>query len=204
MARRETLKSPAGIAMYCNVFKARARKGDNGEQKGSPKFSVLLVFDKKADLSELEEAVVEAAVEKFGSKAEEMLAKGKIKNPIRDAEDYVDEEKDDEENFPFNMPRAKMIRFAKNEDQGAPGVVDADAEPIMDKSEFYSGCKARVSCRAYAYDQNGNKGVSFALINVQKIKDGERLGGSDPNAEDDFKEGKAKKSGKSRSVDDML
>jgi hypothetical protein len=204
---RETLKSPTGIAMYCNVFKARARKaGDNGETKGNPKFSVLLVFDKKADLSEMEEAVEAAAVEKFGSKAKKMLETGKIRNPIRDAEDYVDEEKSDEENFPFNLPRAKMIRFAKNEEQGAPGVVDADAEPLMDKSEFYSGCKARVSCRAYAYDQNGNKGVSFALINVQKIDDGERLGGSDPDAASDFGSGgkKPKKSGKGGSVDDML
>lgn len=205
MAQRETLKSPVGIAMYCNVFKARARKGENGETKGAPKFSLLLVFDKKADLSEMEEAVEAAAVEKFGSKAKKMLETGKIRNPIRDAEDYVDEDKTDEENHPFNLPRAKMVRFAKNEDQGQPGVVDADADPIMDKSEFYSGCKARVSCRAYAYDQNGNKGVSFALINVQKIEDGERLGGSDPSAEDDFKEGKKSKGGKrSRSTDDML
>ena len=203
MARTETLKSPEGIAMYCNVFKARARKGKNGEQQGAPKFSLLLVFDKKADLSELEEAVLNTAVEKFGSKAKKMLETGKIRSPIRDADEYVDEEKEDEENFPFNLPKAKMIRFAKNEDQGAPGVVDADADPIMDKSEFYSGCRARVSCRAYAYDNNGNKGVSLALINVQKIDDGDRLGGSDPSAEDDFAGGTTSKK-KSKSVDDML
>lgn len=204
MAKRETLKSPEGIAMYCNVFKARARKGKNGEAQGSPKYSLLLVFDKKADLDELEEAVQAAAVEKFGSKAKQQLASGKIRHPIRDAEDYVDDEKDDEENFPFNLPKAKMIRFAKNEDQGAPGVVDADADPIMDKAEFYSGCKARVSCRAYGYDNNGNKGVSFALINVQKVDDGEHLGGSDPDAASDFAEGKKSKGKKSKSVEDML
>jgi hypothetical protein len=33
----------------------------------------------------------------------------------------------------------------------------------------------RAQLRAFSYDSNGNKGVSFALNNIQKLGDGERL-----------------------------
>ena len=33
---------------------------------------------------------------------------------------------------------------------------------------------------------NGNKGVGVGLNNIQKLKDGERLGGARASAEDDF------------------
>lgn len=189
---RSSLKSPHGITRYANVFKARARKGKNGEVKGKPKFSILLVFDKKADVSELEEEIERVAVEKWGSKAKQMLASGKLHNPLRDASDYIDDDKED--NYPFDLPKARMARFSKGEDQGQPGVVDGDGEPLMDKADFYDGCMARVSYRAFAFD-NESKGVSLALINVQKIDDGKRLSG-DPSAEEDF----AEKGSKSRST----
>lgn len=193
MARnRQTTKTPGGIVRYANVFTARQRKDDKGQPKGDAKFSILLVFDRKTDLSEMEDEVERVATEKWGSKAVSMLEKGKLRSPIRDAEEYVDEELDDEDNYPFNLPGARMVRFSTKD---KPGVVDENADPIMEKSEFYDGCKARVSYRAFHYDRDGNKGVSFALINVQKLDDGERLGGSDPSAEDDFAPAKpAKKS----------
>jgi hypothetical protein len=191
---RQTLKTPTGIVRYANVFTARQRKDDKGQPKGDPKFSLLLVFDKKADLSEMEQEIIDKATEKFGSKASQMLDKGKLRSPIRDADEYVDEELDDEDNFPFNLPGARMVRFSTKD---KPGVVDSEAEPIMDKSDFYDGCKARVSYRVYAYDREGNKGVGIALINVQKLEDGDRLGGSDPSAEDDFASAKPAKRGKS-------
>jgi hypothetical protein len=65
--------------------------------------------------------------------------------------------------------------------------VDAAVKPIGPdrKDEFYAGCFARATIRAFAYDKNGNKGVSFALQNVQKLKNGEPFG-SKRKAEDDF------------------
>lgn len=204
---RESLKSPVGIARYCNLFTARARKGKDGKPDGDPKFGVLLVFDKKTKLDEMEDEIERVAVEKFGAKARTLLANGRLKTPIRDAAEYVDEEKEDEDNYPFNLPGARMVRFSTVD---RPGVVDADAEPIMEKSDVYDGCKLRVSYRVYGYDNNGNKGVTVALINAQKVDDGQRLSGSNPSAEEDFggKPAKAKpKTGKkSRDAeeDDLL
>ena len=64
-------------------------------------------------------------------------------------------------------------------------VVDKDVQPIVDSTEVYSGCYARVSINAFPYNVQGNKGVSFGLNHVQKIADGDYLGGRS-RAADDF------------------
>lgn len=66
----------------------------------------------------------------------------------------------------------------------APEVVDANCNPIISKSEFYSGCYGRASLRFYAYNQNGNKGVGCGLGNVQKLEDGQPLDGRTTALED--------------------
>lgn len=58
-----------------------------------------------------------------------------------------------------------------------PEVVDANVQPIIDPNSVYSGCYGRVSLRFYAYNKNGNKGIGCNLGNVQKLSDGEPLGG---------------------------
>ncbi len=66
-----------------------------------------------------------------------------------------------------------------------PGVVDQDLNPVLDTTQVYSGCYARVSINAFPYNTAGKKGVSFGLNNVQFLEDGEPLGGRS-RAEDDF------------------
>ena len=66
-----------------------------------------------------------------------------------------------------------------------PGIVDKDVNPILDQSELYSGCYGRASITFYAYNANGNKGIACGLQNLQKLEDGEPLGGKS-NAADDF------------------
>ena len=67
----------------------------------------------------------------------------------------------------------------------APQIVDKAVKPILDRDEVYSGCYGRVSLSFYAFNSNGNKGVACGLGNIQKIKDGDSLGGR-PTAVDDF------------------
>lgn len=55
----------------------------------------------------------------------------------------------------------------------------------FDVGEVYSGCYARVSLNFYAFNSNGNKGIACGLGNIQKIRDGESLGGK-TTAADDF------------------
>jgi hypothetical protein len=65
-----------------------------------------------------------------------------------------------------------------------PGVVDAELNPILDPSEFYSGCYGRASITLYAYDTSGSKGIAAGLNNVQKLEDGQKLGGATSAAAD--------------------
>lgn len=66
----------------------------------------------------------------------------------------------------------------------APAVVDQAVQPILDQSEAYSGMYARVSVNFFAYNSNGRKGIGAGLNNVQKLSDGEPLGGRTTAAED--------------------
>ena len=70
-----------------------------------------------------------------------------------------------------------------------PGIVDKDLNEILDPDEVYSGCWGRASLNFYPFDSNGNKGIGAGLNNIQKVKDGERLGPARASAEDDFGDG---------------
>ena len=65
--------------------------------------------------------------------------------------------------------------------------MDADRNPILERSEVYSGVYGRASISLYAFNSNGSRGIACGLNNLQKIADGEPLGGK-PRAEDDFAE----------------
>lgn len=67
----------------------------------------------------------------------------------------------------------------------APQIVDANMNPIINQSEVYSGCYARVSVNFFPYNNAGKKGIGCGLGNVQKLEDGEPLGGR-TTAADDF------------------
>lgn len=185
--KRSKLHTPEGTACYVNLFTPRQRTDAKGQPKGDPKYQLTLVFDKRTDLSEMEAEAERVGVEKFGPRFMDLIKKGKANWPFTDNDDKAENDENGDPVEPFASNKGGVHVGFKSGDK--PGIVDADAEPIMDKSDVYSGMKARVSCRAFAYD-NESKGVAFFLINVQKLDDGERLSGN-PSAEDDFKPVKA-------------
>ena len=66
-----------------------------------------------------------------------------------------------------------------------PEVVDKNVQPILSPTAVYSGCYGRVSIRFYPYNSHGRKGIGCGLGNVQKLRDGEPLGGG-TTAKQDF------------------
>jgi len=110
-----------------------------------------------------------------------------LKTPLRDG----DLERPDD-------PAYAGCWFMNANSDKAPGIVDASAQPILDRSEVYSGCYGRVSVTFFAFNSNGNRGIACGLNNIQKLKDGEPLGGrisaeqefaafaEEPAAEEDF------------------
>lgn len=97
-----------------------------------------------------------------------------LKTPLRDG----DAERPDDEAY-------KNAYFVNANATSAPGIVDADLNPILNRSEVYSGVYGRASITFYAFNSSGNKGIACGLNNLQKIRDGEPLGGK-ASAESDF------------------
>lgn len=78
--------------------------------------------------------------------------------------------------------RGHWVITASSNDK--PEIVDANLNPIMSKSELYSGCYGRASLNFFAYNKNGNKGVGCGLMNLQKLEDGPSLTGRTTAVED--------------------
>lgn len=158
---------------YANVWDAKSING------GAPKFSVSLIIP-KSDTKTVEKikAAIQAAYEEGQSKlkgnGKSVPALSVIKTPLRDG----DTERPDD-------PAYAECYFINANSSAAPGIVDADCQPILDRSEVYSGVYGRASISLYAFNSNGNRGIACSLNNLQKIKDGEPLGGKS-RAEDDF------------------
>ena len=158
---------------YANVWDAKSING------GAPKFSVSLIIP-KSDTKTVEKikAAIQAAYEEGQSKlkgnGKSVPALSVIKTPLRDG----DTERPDD-------PAYAGCYFIIANSSAAPGIVDADRQPILDRSEVYSGVYGRASISLYAFNSNGNRGIACGLNNLQKIKDGEPLGGKS-RAEDDF------------------
>lgn len=154
---------------YANVWEPKSING------GKEKYSVSIIIPKQDQktIEKIEKAVdaaIEEGLSKFNGKKPNKSA---IKLPLRDG----DVEKDD--------PAYADAYFLNANSLTAPQIVDKNVEPILDRSEVYSGVYARVSINFYAYNVNGNKGVAVGLGNIQKMRDGQPLGNRS-NASDDF------------------
>ena len=67
-----------------------------------------------------------------------------------------------------------------------PEVVDRNGNPIINQSEVYSGMYGRVNVTFFPYVFGGKTGIGCGLGPVQKLEDGEPLGGSAPTAAQAF------------------
>lgn len=155
---------------YAHVWEPASVNGSN------PKYSVSVIIPKNdTDTVKRINAAIEAAITegvgKFGGKKPNKAA---LKLPLRDG----DTDRPDDEAY-------KNSYFVNCNSTTAPQIVDRRVQPILDREEVYSGCYARVSINFFAYNSSGNKGVAAGLGNIQKIADGEPLGGK-TNAKEEF------------------
>lgn len=67
-----------------------------------------------------------------------------------------------------------------------PEVVDRQGNPIINQSEVYSGMYGRVNVNFFPYAFGGKKGIGCGLGPVQKLRDGEALGGGRVSAAQAF------------------
>lgn len=154
---------------YAHIFEPHAM---NDGQEAKYSVSVIIPKTDKETLKAIKEATDQAkkdGASKWGNKIP-----ANLKTPLRDG----DEERPDDEAY-------AGCYFLNASSKNKPGIVDQNVQPVLDSTEVYSGCYARLTLNFYAYNASGNKGVAAGLGNIQKLEDGEPLGGF-TRAEDDF------------------
>ena len=144
---------------------------EEGSQK---KYSVSLIIPKSdtdtvVRIKNAIQSALEAGKAKFGGKIPASL-----KLPLRDG----DLERADDDAYLNSW-------FLNANSSKQPGIVDQNVQPILRQDELYSGCYGRASVNFFAFNTNGNKGIACGLNNIQKLSDGETLGGR-TTAEFDF------------------
>lgn len=180
--------TPEFRVSYPKVFQP-----EKNDLNGQMEYTLTALFKKGEDLSRLKKAAEEACEKKWGK--DKAKWPKNLKNPFRDQGEKekeietVEKKKIVGEDGVSKIVEVKVIKlvmpvgyekgamFLNLKSKQRPGIVDQQMNDIIDPVEFYGGCYARASIQASAYDQKGNKGVSFWLQNLQKIRDGESFGG---------------------------
>lgn len=155
---------------YVHAFEPFALDGND------PRYSVCLLIPKSNEkmVAEIKQCIQNAAqvgISKFGGKIPPNM-----KSPLRDG----DLERPDDEAY-------KGCYFINANSKLRPCVVYQNRKPIIDSTEFYSGCYGHASINFFAFNVNGNRGIACGLNHLMKTRDGEPLGGRS-RVEDDFAE----------------
>lgn len=169
------MRLPKFRVSYASVFEPKLNK-----LSGKMEYSLDALFDKEEnDLKELVGLI---------NKAVEEMWPDKKTRPKKIKTDII---KDGDEKE--NDPTYNGCWYVKLKSQTKPTVVgtkrQADGSFVVLESEddFYSGCYARAMVTVKAYDHEGvSRGVAIYLGNIQKLADGEPLGGGNRDPKEDF------------------
>lgn len=154
-------------------------------EQAEPKYSATILIPKTdTDTIQRIQAAIQAAVQDgverrvFKQPIDPTMTKYP---PLRDGDSMTDSGEPRGPEF-----AGHYFIAAKAPAKRRPFVVDGQLQPIIDENEIYSGAYCNFAIQFYAYENSGNKGISASLVGVQKVKDGERLGGPALEATDVF------------------
>jgi hypothetical protein len=172
-----SIRTPIGVLSFPVLFSPRPRAPG-----GEPVFQCSLLFDENAQkdpaYQALRKAVRECIDDQWGQgKSGDQSFTSGLRSPFRKTSE--------KEYKGYDIPNGIFISpWTKSR----PGVVDPRRNEILTPEDVFAGQLARATVSPFAYNQAGNKGVSFALNNIQICKmDGERLDGRKA-AKDEFDE----------------
>ena len=180
MAKSNRDVTAAGRLSYPNLFTPRA-----ANEQAAPKYSATLLIP-KTDTATIQrvQAAIDAAVQ-------DGVDRHVFKQPIDPSHSKYPPLRDGDLPNDSGEPRGTEFAghwfiSAKAGAQRKPFIVDQQLQPIIDENDIYAGCYVNMAVQFFAYENSGNKGISAALVGVQFVKDGERLGGPALEAEDVF------------------
>lgn len=162
---------------YVRFDKAESR--NPGQEK---KYSCTILLPKtdhaqKQAIDSAIKAAVEIGREKYGSRVP-----AQPKTVIWDGDGFTQQGKE----FGAEAKGHWVFTASLAESKGPVQVVDLSRNPILNQSDIYSGMFANVLISFFFYSREGSMGVGAGLGPVQKVADGEPLGGRLPSADDVF------------------
>jgi hypothetical protein len=173
MERTEDFKTPECRLSYASgLFKARSQ-----EQGKPPKFGATLIFPKSAR-AEIEKRIADLIKKQWGDKALEMAKAGLIKSPFLAGDGKEARSKKTGEIQPGLGPDVFFVRPSANHDR-PPAVIWKNPNQQETETNVYSGCYGKAVVNLFCWDNpKQGKGVSMGIQMFQKLREGERLGGS--------------------------
>jgi len=177
MATKE--KSPSRITTgkvilsYANIFEPFT---DPKKPKDKPKYKCMLLIDKKdkETVKKFKDAIEFQRKKMIAEKYAGKPPKKQIEHTFNDG-DVEKEEEIYEGKYYINVWSYRK-----------PPLVDRHLNPITDPEDLYSGCFVRACLNCYYYWGDESKGITFGLESIQKVSNGERLGGGGVSAEEAF------------------
>lgn len=175
--------TPKGRVSFPHCFIARA-----AVPGGDEKYSITLLIPKTENIEKLTEIRNKAVTDKW---PDAQKRPKNLHNPIKDGDtDVMNDGSLRKDKYP-ECAGHWIIAASRAKKSGPPKVVDQGMQQILDEADLYAGCYARMSVHAFAYGPSKDRpqvkpGVSFGLNNVQKLAEGEPLGGMSSKPEDDF------------------
>jgi hypothetical protein len=158
---------------FVNVFEPRKKKNPTDKDK----FGLTMLFEDGEDLAEIKEMGRKLMTEKFGPDPK-AWPKG-WRKPWRDQSDKDVDNEDATSKQYDGFVSGRLFMNASTSRQ--PQVVDNNVKDILDKTKIYSGCYGMAHITLFWYD-NESKGIGVSLNSLQKLDDGEPLGGAPPSA----------------------
>lgn len=144
-----------------------------GVNQSKPKYSTTILLP-KSDVAQKQaiDAAIASAIEEGRQKYGAKSVPAKPKQPVWDGDGYTQNGKE------FGPEAKGHWSFTAWQDaKYKVEVVDMSGNPITDHTQVYSGMYANVLVNFYYYD-NQSQGVGCSLGPVQKVRDGESLGGA--------------------------
>lgn len=162
---------------YVHVFKAFSN-----DPTQTPKFSttILIPKDNAKNKASLDAAIAAAtAAGKMGKW--NGVVPPIVPTPVHDGDGVK------QDGTPFGAEcKGCWVMTASSPSDRPIEVVDRNMQRIIDATQVYSGIYANVCVNFYAYAYQGKKGIGVGLGPIQKVADGEALGGTTPSADSCF------------------
>lgn len=152
---------------YVHLFQAYANQPNQ-----EPKFSTTILIP-KSDIATKQriDVAINAAVQAGVSSKWNGVRPPQIAIPLHDGDGVRPSD-----GMPFGEEcKGHWVMTASSKQQQA--IVDMSLNPIINQTEVYSGMYARVNINFFPYNNAGKKGIGCGLGPVQKLADGEPLGG---------------------------